>query len=72
MPVVPHRFLSLGCPVSPAVKGPVQHQDGMRCARAQEAVLKNSEGKGVVNSKLLPVTTFGPVNQHNKDRSSYF
>jgi hypothetical protein len=26
-----------------------QDQDGMRCAQAQEAVLKNPEGKGVVN-----------------------
>jgi hypothetical protein len=51
---------------------PVQDQDGMRCARAQEAVLKNSEGKGVVNSKLLPVTRAGTLNQHNKDRSSYY
>ncbi len=29
----------------------------MHCAQAQEAVLKNHEGKGVVNSKLLPVTS---------------
>ena len=53
-------------------ESPVQDQDGMRCARAQEAVLKNPEGKGVVNSKLLPVTRRRRVNQHNKDRSSYF
>jgi hypothetical protein len=37
-------------------KCPVQDQDGMRCAQAQEAVLKNPEGKGVVNWKLLLVT----------------
>jgi hypothetical protein len=71
MPVAPHRFLSLGCLTS-LTGNPVQDQDGMRWARAQEAVLKNLEGKGVVNSKLLPVTRRRRVNQHNKDRSSYF
>ena len=49
-----------------------QDQDGMGCVEAQEAVLKNPEGKGVVNSKLLPVTGSRSANQHNKDRSSYF
>ncbi len=44
-------------------ESPVQDQDGMRWARAQEAVLKNHEGKGVVNSKLLPVTRPRRVNQ---------
>jgi hypothetical protein len=55
MPVEPHRFLSLGCLTSLAGNA-WQHQDRMRYARMQEVDLKNHEEKGVVNSKLLPVT----------------
>jgi hypothetical protein len=71
MPVEPHRFLSLGC-IYFAHRKALQDQDGMHCERAQEVVLKNHEGKGVVNSKLLPVTWPRRVNQDNKDHSSYF
>jgi hypothetical protein len=70
MPETPHRFLSLGY-FSCLPECPVQDQDGMRCAQAQEVVLKNHEGKGVVNSKLLPVTRPRREREHNKDRSSY-
>ena len=55
MPVEPHRFLSLGCLTSLAGKpGKIK----MACAarRRKRLVLKNPEEKGVVNSKLLPVT----------------
>jgi len=70
MPAKPHRFLSPGCLISLAGKA-WQDQDGMRLAQAQGALFKNPEEKGVVNSKLLPVTRACPLNQHNKDRSSY-
>jgi hypothetical protein len=55
MPVKPHRFLSPGCLISLAGKA-WQDQDGMRHAQAQGALFKKPEEKGVVNSKLLPVT----------------
>jgi hypothetical protein len=71
MPAKPHRFLSPGCLISFAEKA-WQDQDGMRHAQAQGALFKNPVEKGVVNSKLLPVTSAGALHQHNKDRSSYY
>ena len=49
-----------------------QDQDGMRHSQAQGALFKNPVEKGVVNSKLLPVTSAGMLRRHNKDRSSYY
>ena len=55
MPVTPHRFLSLGRLTLLAGKA-WQDQDGTRSGGVQGVAPKNYEGKGLVNSKLLPVT----------------
>jgi hypothetical protein len=71
MPAKPHRFLSLGSPYS-ARRESLARPRWHAPIRRRKALFKNPVEEGVVNSKLLLVTTPGTLRQHNKDCSSYY
>jgi hypothetical protein len=54
MPVLPHRFLSLGCYTQP-IERLGQNKDGTHYSPHAIALRKNPEEEGVFNSKLLSI-----------------